>query len=79
MRSYDFTKLRKKEVKVKLADIKKVEASIEKMREAAAAGSRRLKKVDEVAEERSMKYVDSECDLTENSMLKDCKFTWDIV
>jgi hypothetical protein len=26
-----------------------------------------------------MKYVDSECDLTPNSMLKECKFTWEIV
>ena len=26
-----------------------------------------------------MKYLESQCDLTENSMLKDCKFTWEIV
>jgi hypothetical protein len=26
-----------------------------------------------------MKYVDSECDLSEDSLLKDCLFEWDIV
>jgi hypothetical protein len=56
---------------VKVADIEKVEASINKMR-AAVAGTRRLQRVEEVAKERPMKYVESECDLTENSMLKDC-------
>jgi hypothetical protein len=77
LRQYDFVKLREKDIKVKIADIKKVEESINKMRE--AAGVRRLQKVEEVTDEKSMKYVDSECDLTPNSMLKECKFTWDIV
>jgi hypothetical protein len=26
-----------------------------------------------------MKYIESKCDLTENSLLKECDFTWDIV
>jgi hypothetical protein len=40
LRQYDFVKLREKDVKVKMADIKKLEETINKMRE--AAGGRRL-------------------------------------
>ena len=48
LRKYDFVKLREKDVKVKMADIKKLEETINKMRE--AAGGRRLQQVEEVAE-----------------------------
>ena len=44
-----------------------------------AEGQRRLKGFGKADKFAKRKYVDSECDLAESSLLKDCKFTWDVV
>ena len=43
-----------------------------------AVKGRRLDKVAEVKENKNVKFVESECDLSESSLLKGCEYTWDI-
>jgi hypothetical protein len=76
LRKYDFEKLREKSISVKTEEIEKLEESVNKMR---AVKGRRLDKVAEVKENKNVKFVESECDLSESSLLKGCEYTWDIV
>jgi hypothetical protein len=61
---------------VKDEDIKKVEESINEMR---ALEGRRLQEVKKEGSDVYMNFVDSECDLSESSLLKDCDFSWDVI
>jgi hypothetical protein len=40
---------------------------------------RRLQETKKVYRDKYMNFVDTECDLSENSLLKGCDFTWDII
>jgi hypothetical protein len=76
LRKYDFEKLREKLIDVKVEHIKKVEDQINQLR---GFEGRRLQEVKAPKEDEKVKYLDAECDLAEDSVLKDCQFDWDIV
>jgi hypothetical protein len=82
LKKYDFVKLREKKIQVKKEDIKKLEESVNGLR-ANYNDRRMLQQVqaDEIKakEDLKMNYVESECDLSPESLLKECKFTWDMV
>jgi hypothetical protein len=75
MRQYDFDKLKNKNIDVSREEIKKVEDEVFKLK---SAGQRRLAEVDTISESKQ-KFVDSECDLSPDSLLKNCEYSWDIV
>jgi hypothetical protein len=40
---------------------------------------RRLQEAEKVYSDKYLNFVDTECDLSENSLLKECDFSWDII
>jgi len=77
LRKTDFSKLRDKEVPVKREAVLKLEAKTNELR-TNASNARNLQQVIESKEDLKMKYIDSECDLSADSLLKDCKYEWDL-
>jgi len=69
----DWGRLRDKLITVKKDDL------LKQNKETLRLKGRLLQAVEEPEEDVKRKFVDSECDLAAESLMKECLFTWEIV
>lgn len=74
MRKMDFNKLKDKQINVKSEMIRKIEEKTSKLR-----ANRQLQGVVEMTEDSKRKYVDSECDLSPDSIMETCEYDWRMI